>query len=121
MAIDDDISALLNQLDPPLAAIAGEVISTVRQLRPDLKPRVQFGWRSVNFVHPVAKFVCGVFPQARQGDVLLGFPNGRELDSPLLEDDGKVKKFRWIRFLPGDEVPENEVGILLAEAIALRS
>lgn len=119
--IDDDIASLLAQFQPPLAAIAGDVIATVRRVRPDLVPKVQFGWRSVNFNHPRAKYVVGVFPEARQRDVLLGFPRGRELDSPLLQDNGKVKRFRWIRFVQGDAIPEDDVAILIAEAIALAS
>ena len=119
--IDDDIRELLTQFSPPIAAMAADVVAAVRRIRPDLAPKVQFGWRSVNFSHPRAKFVCGVFPEARQKDVLLGFVHGRELDSPLLQDDGKVKQFRWIRFVPGDTIPEDDVAILLAEAIALRS
>ena len=119
--IDDDIAELLTQFSPPIAKMAAKVIAAVRRIRPDLVPRAQFGWRSVNFTHPKAKYVCGVFPEERHRDVLLGFANGRELDSPLLQDNGKVKQFRWIRFLPGDAIPEDDVAILLAEAIALRS
>lgn len=119
--IDDDIAELLAQFSPPVAATAADVIAAVRRIRPDLVPKVQFGWRSVNFTHPKAKYVCGVFPEERQRDVLLGFMHGRELDSPLLQDNGKVKQFRWIRFVPGDTIPEDDVAILLAEAIALRS
>jgi hypothetical protein len=119
--IDDDIAQLLTQFSPPIAKMAAEVIAAVRRIRPDLVPKVQFGWRSVNFRHAKAKYVCGVFPEERQGDVLLGFEHGRELDSPLLQDNGKVKQVRWIQFLPGDTIPEDDLGILLAEAIALRS
>lgn len=119
MALDDDVAQLLLHFDPPVAAIAGEVIAAVRRMRPDLAARVRSGWRSVNFRHPVAKYVCGVFPQ--RADVLLTFEHGRELLSPLLEDNGKVKQVRWIRFRPGDTIPEDDLAILLAEAIALRS
>ena len=49
------------------------------------------------------------------------FENGRLLDSPLLIDNGKVKKVRWIPFAPGDDIPVDDVAILIAEAVALRS
>lgn len=119
MAIDDDIAGLLAGRERKIATLAGRVIATVRKLRPDLEPRVRLGWGSVNFRHPAAGFVCGVFPQ--RVDVILVFEHGRELMSPLLEDNGKVKQVRWIRFRPGDRMPVNDLGILLAEAIALRS
>ena len=38
-----------------------------------------------------------------------------------LTDDGKVKKVRWIPFSPGDKIPVDEIAILVAEAVALRS
>src|SRR5690242_4636889 len=120
MAIDDDIADFLaSRSNRKVAAQARKVIDAVRNLRPDLVPKTQNGWGSVNFRHPRAKFVCAVFPQRE--DVILVFMHGKELDSPLLEDNGKVKQVRWIRFLPGSTVPENDLGILLAEAIALRS
>jgi len=53
--------------------------------------------------------------------VSLIFQQGKLLDSPLLTDDGTVKQLRWIPFRPGDIPPVDEIAILLAEAIALRS
>jgi hypothetical protein len=90
-------------------------------MRPDLTLKVQRGWGSVNFRHKVAGFLCAVFPQAREGNVILVFEHGRLLSSPLLVDNGKVKQVRWIPLVPGDEIPVDEIGILIAEAIALRS
>ena len=58
---------------------------------------------------------------SKSGKVLLVFQDGRLLDSPLLTDDGKVKKVRWIPFEPGDEIPVDDIAILIAEAVALRS
>ena len=51
--------------------------------------------------------------------VSLVFEHGRLLSSPLLEGDGK--QVRFIRFVPGVEIPEDEIAILLAEAIALKA
>ena len=120
MAVDDEIAEFLaSRSNRKVAALARKVIATVRELRPDLEPKVRSGWGSVNFRHKKAGFVCAVFPQRE--DVILVFEHGKELDSPLLEDNGKVKQVRWIRFFPGSKLPENDLGILLAEAIALRS
>ena len=58
---------------------------------------------------------------SKSGKVLLVFQDGRLLDSPLLVDDGKVKKVRWIPFSPGDRLPIDDIAILIAEAVALRS
>jgi hypothetical protein len=119
--IDDDIEALLARHAPPVAALARELIAVLREMRPDLTPKVQLGWGSVNFRHKAAGFLCAVFPQAREGNVILVFEHGRLLSSPLLVDNGKVKQVRWIPLSPGDEIPVDEIGILIVEAIALRS
>jgi hypothetical protein len=116
--LDDDIETLLARREPKIAKLAAQVIALVRE-RSDLAGKVRFGWGSVNFRHPKAGFVCAVFPMADHVDLI--FERGRELDSPLLVDNGKVKQVRWIEFRPGKRLPRDEIGILLAEAIALRS
>jgi hypothetical protein len=119
--LDTDISALLERHTPAIRGLAAKVIATVREIRPDMTAKVQRGWGSVNFRHPVAGFVCAVFPQARENNVILVFEHGRLLDSPLLVDNGKVRQVRWIPFAPGATIPVDDIAILLAEAIALRS
>lgn len=119
--LDDDIDTLLERHTPALRKIARKVIDTVRNVRPDMIAKVGRGWGSVNFRHPKAGFVCAVFPQAKEGNVILVFEYGKLLDSPLLVDNGKVKQVRWIPFKPGDKVPVDDIAILLAEAIALRA
>jgi hypothetical protein len=114
---DAEIDGLVKSFKPEIAAMAADVIAAIRDLRPDLVPRVRLGWGSVNFRHPQAGFVCGVFPMPDH--VSLVFEHGRQLDSPLLQGEGK--QVRFIRFPPGASVPRDELAILLAEAIALRA
>lgn len=104
---------------PATVALAAELVALVSRVAPDLAAKVQPGWGSVNFRHRRAGFVCAVFPAADR--VLLLFEHGRELSHPLLVDNGKVKQVRWIPFAPGDALPEDEIAILIAEAIALRA
>jgi hypothetical protein len=105
--------------NPEMADLATEVIAMIERVAPSLASKVQLGWNSVNFTHKSAGYVCAVVPTPRT--VALVFAHGRELDHPLLTDDGKVKKVRWINFVPGGDLIEDEVAILIAEAIALRS
>lgn len=114
---DAEIAGLVGSFRPEIATMAAGVIAAIRALRPDLSPRVRLGWGSVNFRHPQAGFVCAVFPMPDH--VSLIFEHGRELDSPLLQGEGK--QVRFIPFRPGDKVPRDELAILLAEAIALRA
>ena len=116
---DTELDALLARFDPAIAALARALAATIGDLRPELEAKVRPGWGSVNFRHPKAGFLCAVFPSPDH--VSLVFEHGRLLDSPLLVGDGKVKQVRWIPFRPGDEIPVDDIAILLAEAVALRA
>jgi hypothetical protein len=119
MPSNSDLDALLSRRDAPIAQLARRLVDTIGEIRPDLVPAVKSGWGSVNFRHPRAGHVCAVFPQKQ--NVLLVFEHGRLLDSPLLVDNGKVTRVRWIAFEPGGEIPVDDIAILLAEAIALKA
>jgi hypothetical protein len=116
---DRDFEGLLETAAPAIARIARRLVRLLMTQHPELGPVVRQGWRSVNFRHPKAGFVCGVFPQA--ADVLLVFEHGKLLDnsSGLLEGD-YLKKVRFIRFRPRDAVPAGDIGALVFEAISLR-
>jgi hypothetical protein len=116
--LDDDIDDLLAPFDLPLQLLARELIGLVRELRPDFALKVSTAWATVNF-HYRKGFIAAVY--LRRDHASLVFQDGRLLDSPLLTDDGKVKKVRWIPFSPGDTLPVDDIAILLAEAVALRS
>jgi hypothetical protein len=121
MSIDAEFDELLARLPPEIAQQARRLLHVVREVRPDLAAKVRRGWGSVNFRHPKAGFICAIFPQAREQNVILMFEQGRLLSSPLLVDNGKVKQVRWIPFQPGDDIPADDIAILIAEAIALRA
>jgi len=114
---DDDIDSLLERYDPPVQALARQMLALVRELRPDFTAKVAFGWATINFSYR-QKFISAIY--LRGDNAALVFQDGRLLDSPLLVDDGKVKKVRWISFKPGDTLPVDDIAILYAEAVALR-
>lgn len=113
----DDIDLLLARVEPAVADTARAVAEAVAALAPQMTARVRVGWGSVNFHHPAAGFVCAVFPMTDH--VSLVFEHGRQLSSPLLDGDGK--QVRFIRYVPGAEIDRDGLGILLAEAIALKA
>lgn len=119
MSLDAEIESFLASFRPPIGEMAGRLIEALRRLRPDLVPRVRLGWGSVNFRHSKAGFVCAVFPMADH--VSLVFEHGRLLsnESGLLQGQGK--QVRFIPFRPGQEIPEEALGMLLAEAVALKA
>lgn len=116
---DEELDTLVDGLDPSVVALTRDIIDMLLRIRPDFVPRVRSGWRSVNFRHPRAGFVCGVFPSP--GRVILVFEHGRLLSDAdgLLEGDGS--RVRYIPLVPGTAVPETQIALLIAEAIALKA
>jgi hypothetical protein len=115
---DAELGTLLGRHSKPIAKLARDLIATIAGLRPDLVGTVRLGWGSVNFKHRKAGLICAVFPL--KDDVRLVFEHGRLLsnDSGLLE--GEQRQIRSIHLRPGGTIPEAELGLLLAEAVALR-
>lgn len=116
----DDFDRLLAAYAAPVAKLARRLHAEIMGIRPDYVTKVSFGWQTVNYSLPRLGFINALY-LSRTGKVGLVFQDGRMLDSPLLVDDGKVKKVRWIPFSPGDTIPVDEIAILVAEAVALRS
>ena len=117
-SLEHDLARLLHGFPAPIAGLARDLVRAMQTIRPELLTKVQFGWRSVNFRHPQAGFLCAVFPY--EDRVTLIFEHGRMLsnESSLLQGDGT--RVRYISFVPGDELPVDEIAMLLAEAVALR-
>ena len=116
----DDLDRLLEPCAPKVAKLARRLHAEVMRIRPDYVTKVSFGWQTVNFSLARLGFINALY-MSRSGKVLLVFQDGRLLDSPLLVDDGKVRKVRWIPFVPSDRIPVDDIAILIAEAVALRS
>ena len=115
----DELDPLLARFDPAIAELTRTLLAILAEVGPDLSPAVKSGWGSVNFRHGKAGFVCAVFPN--RDHVSLIFEHGALLSSPLLKGQGKVKQVRWIEFRTGNDIPVDEIAILIAEAIALRA
>ena len=112
-----DLLEIVRRFPEPIQQLASRLALTLLSVRPDLEGKARLGWGSVNYRHPVAGFICAIFPM--EDHVSLVFEHGRLLTSPLLEGDGK--QVRYIKLLPGKDIPEDEIAILIAEAIALRA
>jgi len=115
-----DLNRMLKPYPPAMAALFRQLVAMVREIRPDFTCKVSQAWQTVNFHLPRRGFIMAIYG-SRGDKVLLVFQDGRLLYHPLLTDDGKVKKVRWIPFAAGDDVPIDEIAILIAEAVALRS
>ena len=115
-----DLDRMLTPYPPRMAQLFRHLVQTIREIRPDFTCKVSNAWQTVNFHLPGKGFIIAIYG-SRGDHVLLVFQDGRLLDSPMLTDDGKVKKVRWIPFKPGQKLPVDDIAILIAEAVALRS
>jgi len=113
----DDFADLVAPLPPQIVELTARMVALVAA-HPGLSGKVMKGWKSVNFRHGVAGHVCSVFPH--EDRVSLYFEHGRMLEQSegLLQGDG-LKKGRYLRLMPDDDIPVDAIGILLSEAIAL--
>src|SRR5690606_20885982 len=113
----DAFGALVAPLPADIAALTARLVTLVGA-DPGLSGKVMRGWQPGKFRHGGAVPVCAVGP--RRDGVALYFEHGRLLDNShgLLEGDG-LKKGRYLRLAPDDDIPVDMIGILLSEAIAL--
>ncbi len=112
-----DLLHIVRSFPEPIQQLTSKLALTLLSVRPDLEAKARLGWGSVNYRHPAAGFICAIFPM--EDHVSLVFEHGRQLSSPLLEGDGK--QVRFIKLVPGKVIPEDDIAILLAEAIALKA
>lgn len=112
-----DFADLVAPLPAPVAELTARLVALVAA-HPGLSGKVMAGWKSVNFRHADAGHVCSVFPHA--DGVSFYFEHGRMLEhgKDLLAGEG-LKRGRYLRLAPGDDIPVDHLGILLSEAIAL--
>jgi hypothetical protein len=111
-----DLDSLLEPLPPNTARLARHLVS-VLVAYPGLSGRVTQGWRSVNFHHASAGYICAVLPH--DDHIVLHFPRGRQLDDGEGLLLGEAKNGRHLRLRPGTDVPLDAIGLFVAEAIAV--
>lgn len=113
----ENLATLLEPLPQPIGDLTRRLV-TMLAAHPGLEGKVMGGWKSVNFRHRQAGYVCAVFPNAER--VALYFEHGRMLSAEegLLQGE-ELKRGRYMTLVPEGEIPIDSIGILVAEAIAL--
>jgi hypothetical protein len=99
-------------------ALAGEIRALLLALVDDFAESAYPGWHGIGFRHPVAGYVCGVFPHEHH--VRLLFEHGAHLEDPhgLLEGGGSHT--RHIDLIVGGAIPVSEIEDYLEQALAHR-
>lgn len=116
----DGLDDLVQRYPEPIRELTLRLDAFLVASFPDLRAVTRFGWGTVNYTHPNAGFLCAIYP--RPDHVSLIIQQGRLLSSPLLKGDGEnLKQVRYIPLTPEGEFPEDEMAILLVEAIALKA
>jgi hypothetical protein len=75
------------------------------------------GWHGIGYRHPVAGYVCGIFPL--EDRVRLGFERGVELYDPDDVLSGEGTRVRYLEVRRAGEIPLDALRGLLDEAYAL--
>jgi hypothetical protein len=113
----ENLATLLAPLPPSIGELTRRLVALLAD-HPGLEGRVMAGWKSVNFHHRQAGFVCALFPNAER--VAVYFEHGRLLSA---EDElplgRELKRGRYMILKPGDDIPIDTIGVLVTEAIAL--
>ncbi|MEN8235008.1 MAG: (d)CMP kinase [Actinomycetota bacterium] len=113
------LAALLDAHTPPTIALTEILRGVVRSADPALVERVNLGWHGLGYHHPVAGYVCGIFPGA--DEVRLGFEHGVELPDPegLFADEGT--QVRYVVLSEWTESARTALGDLVDAAVEFSS
>lgn len=100
--IPDQLGALLVGHAPSVVELTLDIRSLLLGAAQGLSERITPGWRSVNFHHPAAGYVCGIFPL--RDAVKVGFERGHLLYDPdrLLTGTGRQLRYLAIPALTPD-------------------
>lgn len=113
--------AFLAAYPEPMQAIAETLRGLVRQTVPEAVERVRLGWGLIGYDLPVGRrsvFFAYVAPEPRH--VHLGFHVGTLMADPQRLMKGahlKLKKVRYMTFVPGQPIPDGTLVELIDEAV----
>ena len=111
------LDALLAPLPKDVSDQSRALLALLGQVQPALVGKVMPGWRSINFRHPSAGFVCAIFPHPDR--LVLVFEHGRQLSQGEGLLEGDCNRVRYMTMPLTGPLPETAIALVLAEAIAL--
>ncbi len=87
----------------------------MKSASPDLTEHGYTGWNGIGYRHPIAGYICGVFPQA--DGVRLLFEYGQQLPDPSGMLTGAGKQTKWMSLREIDATLEAAIAALVGAAI----
>ena len=115
---DSAIDELMSEWPSDVAELGQRVRGLLKTIAPDLIESPQYGWGSINFHHPQAGYVCGLFP--KHTAVWLNFEWGVRIEDPLGLLQGSGKQCRHLVLPIGAPLPEVEIDDFMQQAVVLR-
>jgi hypothetical protein len=117
MPRDPSADVLLADHTDAVVRTAQRLRSVLLDAQPDLVERARTGWHSINYTHPVAGFVCAIFPTADRVDLV--FEHGALLPDPDGQLTGATRQVRTLRMRPDDDLDPRVVVEFLDAAVEL--
>jgi len=100
-----------------IRSIAKQLRTLIRETMPEADENGHSIWHSVNYRHPKAGYVCGIFPRKEYIDLVFEF--GILLPDPHKVLQGTGKQIRYIRLTESDEINEEAIKQLIRDALSL--
>ena len=110
---------LLADHSSEIATLANWARRVVRTAMPEAEERVYPGWHGFGYVHPVAGYLCGVFPQSEV--VKLAFEHGHLLADPDGLFSAGGTQVRYVVLSANGLPAEGAIADLIADAIDVRT
>jgi hypothetical protein len=113
------VDALTRDLPLETRGLLSELTSLVENTVPEATHKVNLGWKSLSFSHPIVGYFCGLFPV--QDRVIVAFEFGVLLPDPggILDDRGCAKQVRYLPIRSRSRIPRTALKRLLRAAVAL--
>ena len=100
-----------------IRTLAEKLRKLIRETMPEAKESGHPFWHSLNYRHPSAGYVCGLFPRNEYIDLVFEF--GILLPDPQNVLEGEGKQVRYLRVTKDTQIPEKEIKQLIQDALAL--
>ena len=108
---------LLSSYPPPIVGTVDRLVQLIHQMAPDVKEKVNQGWRSISYRDAQVGYFCGLFPFEDHVDLIF------EFGSLLADTDGVLqgdtRQTRYLRFHDPGDIDDETIMFFLQSALDL--
>ncbi len=113
------VDVFLESYPPPMREIADRLRVILKRATPEASERVRLGWRLLAYDLPIKRHgAYFAWIGAEKTHVHIGFPKGVLMDDPrhVMKGAGITKFARWLTYVPGQPIDEEQVTELVLES-----